>query len=112
MKIRGKYEFKGGKLYKREKESSKMRKFGDAWTINLDERAVQMFLEGIYKELIYVSELHKYAITAPVALKYGLKQTFNGENKLVLYPKYWRIDGKESEFELAERMKDRQLQLI
>jgi hypothetical protein len=71
-------------LVKHEKESSKLRLSGGAWTINLDRVNLEDFAD-----IRYHTEKNVYYIPKSIATYYGYVREFRGERKLVVPLKYW-----------------------
>jgi hypothetical protein len=78
------------KVYtKKERESQKLRLFGGAWTINLQE------IEGKeIEKIVYITNKESYSISYADAVDKGFVRVLGGESKLVVPIKYWSIDGK------------------
>lgn len=71
-------------LYKKEKESGKLRMGGGSWTINMDK-----FDLDIVDEIHYITEQYVYVIQTNDAKWNGYIKEFQGETKLVVAIKHW-----------------------
>lgn len=81
-----------GTYVKNEKEDDKLRLAGGAWTINLDE------VDLLKVETVrYITDKNTYTISSEEALKRGFGRVFNGETKLVVPIKFWKIKEIEGE---------------
>ena len=76
----------GDTLYKKEKESAKLRMGGGSWSINIDKQDLAKI-----KTIIYQTEKHKYTISTKDAMEHGFVRILGGEKKLVVGLKYWEI---------------------
>jgi hypothetical protein len=73
-----------GVLYKYEKERSKLRMSGGAWSINVDK----FDLESITR-IVYITEGYRYDISKDAAISGGYFRSLGGENKLVVPLDKW-----------------------
>jgi len=78
-----------GIYIKKESENGKLKKFKDAWTINLDE------IEGKgVEQIVYFTDKYIYRISYEKAFNKGFIKRFMGENKLIITPEHWTITKK------------------
>ena len=71
-------------LYKKEKESGKLKMSGGSWTINMDK-----FDLDIVDEIHYITEQYAYTIKTNDAKWNGFVKEFQGETKLIVAIKHW-----------------------
>jgi hypothetical protein len=117
--MRGSYKLVGRRVVKKEKETSRLHRFGYAWSINLKETYVSRFLQGFYDELVYVTPQHKYSVDPMTVWNHGYfpmkdkkVRLLGGEVKLIVPAKFWRVDGKPSEFDMVQKKRGSQLELL
>tara|TARA_R100000995_G_C3481880_1_gene124429 strand:+ start:786 stop:1046 length:261 start_codon:yes stop_codon:yes gene_type:complete len=78
-----------GVLVKYEKESSKLRMSGGAWSVNVDK----FDLESINR-IVYITEGYRYDISKDDAISVGYFRSLGGENKLVVPISKWNKEPK------------------
>jgi len=74
-------------LHKKEKESSRLRKY-DAWTIPAEYISV-------CDKIVYVTEKDTYTISSKLAMEVGLTQTLNNELKIIIPVFYWDLKSAQ-----------------
>ena len=74
--------------YKKEHEKDKLRLFGGAWTINLDELETT---DAIFDKIVYQTSKATYTISVDRAWDVGVVKFFQEERKLIVPLKYWSV---------------------
>lgn len=78
----------GNTYYKHEKESQMMKMMGGAWSVNL------AFITEEVKEFIFETDKAYYQIDRETAFKKGIERILQGEKKLVVPLRAWRVTLK------------------